>query len=230
MQFSIAPGNSLGKVWDSHPVRCNADRPGTLWEHANGGIGSERVFRALIESVCLLRGQEFVLSTGARSDFYFDCKRAVLRGDALNLIAYQFLAAADRLPTAPDAISGLSIGADFLVAATIQLAAQKEHRMIAGCVVRKDRKEHGTGTFIENEQPPGTRVMVVDDVFTSGRSTALACERLMDVGNEIVGIVGLSDRKCREVWTTYRSRELHKLPVSTRLLISVTSPALNGDP
>ena len=156
--------------------------------------GSRENLRALVESVCLLRGQEFVLSTGKKSDFYFDCKRAVLRGDALNLIAEEFLAAADRLPTAPDAIGGLSMGADFLVAATIQLAAQRNHRMMAGCVVRKDRKEHGTRTFIENEQPPGTKVMVVDDVFTSGRSTALACRRLMAVGNEIVGIVGVVDR------------------------------------
>lgn len=156
--------------------------------------GSREHLRALVESLCLLRGQQFVLSSGATSEFYFDCKRAVLRGDALNLIAQQFLAAADRLPTAPDAIGGLSIGADFLVAATIQLAAQQSHRMIAGCVVRKERKEHGTRTFIENEQPPGTRVMVVDDVFTSGRSTALACRRLQDAGNEIVGIVGLVDR------------------------------------
>ena len=156
--------------------------------------GSRENLRALVESVCLLRGQEFVLSTGKRSDFYFDCKRAVLRGDALNLIAEEFLAAADQLPTAPDAIGGLSIGADFLVAATIQLAAQQNHRMMTGCVVRKDRKEHGTRTFIENEQPPGTKVMVVDDVFTSGRSTALACQRLAAVENEIVGIVGLVDR------------------------------------
>ena len=98
--------------------------------------------------------------------------------------------------------------------------------MIAGCVVRKDRKEHGTGTFIENEQPPGTRVMVVDDVFTSGRSTALACERLMDVGNEIVGIVGLVDRKQGGV--DYLSREFG-VPVSTVFDIG-DFPALNGDP
>ena len=156
--------------------------------------GSRENLRALIESMCLLRGRKFVLSNGATSDFYFDCKRAVLEGDALNLIAQQLLAAADQLPTAPDAIGGLTIGADFLVAATIQLAAQQNHRMTTGCIVRKDRKEHGTRTFIENEQLPGTKVMVVDDVFTSGRSTALACRRLMDVGNEIVGIVGLVDR------------------------------------
>ena len=181
-------------------------------EHPLCDASSRERLRVLVESVCLLRGKEFVLSTGARSDFYFDCKRAVLRGDALNLIAHQFLAAADQLPTAPDAIGGLSIGADFLVAATIQLAAQQNHGMIAGCVVRKDRKEHGTRTFVENEQPPGTKVMVVDDVVTTGRSTSLACERLSEIGNEIVGIVGLVDRKQGGVENLRRT---FQVPVST---------------
>lgn len=181
-------------------------------EHPLYDDNSREMLRELVESVCLLRGKEFVLSTGVRSDFYFDCKRAVLRGDALNLIAHQFLAAADQLPTAPDAIGGLSIGADFVVAATIQLAAQQNHRMISGCIVRKDRKEHGTRTFIENEQPAGTKVMVVDDVFTSGKSTSLACERLEEIGNEIVGIVGLVDRKQGGVENL---RRRFQVPVST---------------
>ena len=187
--------------------------------------GSRENLRALVESMCLLRGQKFVLSNGATSDFYFDCKRAVLRGDALNLIAQQLLAAADQLPTAPDAIGGLSIGADFLVAATIQLAAQQNHRMTTGCIVRKDRKEHGTRTYIENEQPPGTKVMVVDDVFTSGRSTALACRRLMDVGNEIVGIMGLVDRNQGGLDNLRR-----KFDVPVRTVFSVRDfPALSAE-
>ena len=187
--------------------------------------GSREDLRALVESLCLLRGREFVLSTGARSDFYFDCKRAVLRGDALALIAHQFIAAADQLPNAPDAIGGLSIGADFLVAATIQLAAQQNHQMIAGCIVRKDRKDHGTRTYIENEQPPGTKVMVVDDVFTSGQSAALACRRLMEVGNEIVGIVGLVDRNQGGVENLRRQFDV---PVCTVFSIH-DFPALNGE-
>ena len=67
--------------------------------------------------------------------------------------------------------------------------------MVNGCVVRKERKEHGTRNYIENEQPAGTKIMVVDDVFTTGRSTAFACEKLIEAENEIVGIVGLIDRE-----------------------------------
>lgn len=152
--------------------------------------------RNRIEELSLLQtGGPFILSTGLESSFYFDCKRAVLRGDVLSSIAELLLLEADALPHQPTAIGGLSMGADFLVASVIQLAAQRGHRMINGCVVRKERKQHGTRNYIENEQPAGTRVMVVDDVFTTGSSTLLACERLLEAGNRVVGIVGLIDRE-----------------------------------
>lgn len=152
--------------------------------------------RSRIEELSLLRsGGPFILSTGLESGFYFDCKRAVLRGDVLSSIAELLLLEADALPRQPTAIGGLSMGADFLVASVIQLAAQRGHRMINGCVVRKERKQHGTRNYIENEQPPGTSVMVVDDVFTTGSSTLLACERLTEAGNRVAGIVGLIDRE-----------------------------------
>ena len=150
--------------------------------------------RNRIEELCLLQtGGPFILSTGQQSGFYFDCKRAVLHGSVLSSIAEFLLCEADHLPQ-PTAVGGLSIGADFLVAAVIQLAAQRGHPMVNGCVVRKERKQHGTRNYIENEQPAGTKVMVVDDVFTTGSSTLFACDRLTDAGNEIVGIVGLIDR------------------------------------
>ncbi|MDD9988043.1 MAG: hypothetical protein OXQ31_17340 [Spirochaetaceae bacterium] len=151
---------------------------------------------AKIEDLCLLQtGGPFTLSTGMESSFYFDCKRAVLKGGVLCMIAEELLREANGLPETPTAVGGLSIGADFLVAAAIQRAAQRGHPMVNGCVVRKERKEHGTRNYIENEQPAGTKIMVVDDVFTTGRSTAFACEKLIEAENEIVGIVGLIDRE-----------------------------------
>lgn len=151
--------------------------------------------RDRMEELCLLQGGPFTLATGQKSSFYFDCKRAVLQGDVLCAIAERLLRAADDLPQPPSAVGGLSIGADFLVAAVIQLAAQRGHPLINGCVVRKERKQHGTRNYIENEQPPGTRVLVVEDVVTTGGSTSLACDRLIEAGNEIAGIVGLIDRE-----------------------------------
>ena len=151
--------------------------------------------RDRMEELCLLQGGPFTLATGQTSSFYFDCKRAVLQGSVLCAIAELLLGAADDLPQPPMAVGGLSIGADFLVAAVIQLAAQRGHPLVNGCVVRKERKQHGTRNYIENEQPAGTRVMVVEDVVTTGGSTGLACDRLVEAGNEIVGIAGLIDRQ-----------------------------------
>ena len=83
--------------------------------------------------------------------------------------------------------------------------------MIYGCVVRKERKDHGTRNYIENEQPDGTKIMVVDDVITTGTSTGLACDRLLDAGNRIVGIVGLIDREQGGVETLL---ERYRVPVT----------------
>ena len=175
----------------------HSGRPDTPESVGVGKVSMERKdLRGRIEELCLLQtGGPFILSTGQESSFYFDCKRAVLQGEVLSAIAELLLHEADALPQRPTAVGGLSIGADFLVAAVIQLAARRGHPMVNGCVVRKDRKQHGTQNYIENEQPAGTRVMVVDDVFTTGSSTLRACDRLKEAGNEIVGIVGLIDRE-----------------------------------
>ena len=167
-------------------------------KNAGTGFTAKRArseLKARIDELCIETGGPFTLSTGEVSHFYFDCKRAVLQGDVLCMIAEQLLDEATDLPEVPDAIGGLSIGADFLVAATIQLAAQRRHPMINGCVVRKEPKNHGTRNYIENAQPDGTRILVVDDVITTGNSTGIACDRLREAKNQIVGIVGLIDRE-----------------------------------
>lgn len=168
--------------------------------------------RDRMEELCLLQGGPFTLATGQKSSFYFDCKRAVLQGDVLCAIAERLLRAADDLPQPPSAAGGLSIGADFLVAAVIQLAAQRGHPLVNGCVVRKERKQHGTRNYVENEQPAGARVLVVEDVVTTGGSTSLACDRLIEAGNEIAGIVGLIDR---EQGGIDNLRRKYRVPVTT---------------
>ncbi|NKC10719.1 MAG: orotate phosphoribosyltransferase [Gammaproteobacteria bacterium] len=150
--------------------------------------------RELVESLCLLEG-DFVLSTGAKSQFYFDCKRATLNGEALALIADEFLHEINRLPEKPQAIGGLTMGADFITAAVVMRAAQTDHPTNLGSIVRKARKEHGTRSFIENELEEGTSVVVVDDVVTTGTSTARAARAMREAGCRIVGIVCLIDRE-----------------------------------
>jgi orotate phosphoribosyltransferase len=151
----------------------------------------------LIDSLCLITNASLTLSTGAVSTFYFDCKKATLNGECLDLIAEAFLAEIERLslPVPPNAIGGLTMGADFLTAAVVLKAYQQQKPVLFGSIVRKEPKSHGTKTPIENELLPGTRIVVVDDVITMGSSTRQAAETFLAAGYEIVGIIALIDRE-----------------------------------
>nr|VFJ88891.1 MAG: orotate phosphoribosyltransferase [Candidatus Kentron sp. LFY]VFJ90187.1 MAG: orotate phosphoribosyltransferase [Candidatus Kentron sp. LFY] len=149
----------------------------------------------LIDRDALITGQDMALSAGGASSFYFDCKKATLNGEALCLIADAFLEKIDTLPERPLAIGGLTLGADFIVAAVIMRAHQAGHPTILGSIVRKEPKKHGTRSRIENDLPAGTAVVVIDDVITTGGSTARACDELMAAGYRITGIIALIDRE-----------------------------------
>ena len=151
--------------------------------------------RSLVDEKCLTVGRSYTLTTGSRSAFYFDCKKAMLDGKCLSLIADAFLEEAGRLPRFPTAIGGLTMGADFIVAAVIQRAFENGSPLVSGSIVRKEKKEHGAGNKIENELPRGTPILVVDDVVTTGSSTAAACDSFIAAGYDIVGIVALVDRE-----------------------------------
>src|SRR5260221_13267315 len=83
----------------------------------------------LIEKVCIIEG-DFVLSTGAKSRYYFDCKTVALDGEGLTLIAGEFLKEIEKLPVKPTAIGGLTMGADFITAAVIVLSDQAGRKLL----------------------------------------------------------------------------------------------------
>ena len=162
--------------------------------------------RSLVDEKCLTVGRSYTLTTGRQSEFYFDCKKAMLDGRCLGLIADAFLDEAAKLSRYPKAIGGLTMGADFIVAAVIQRAFETGKPLISGSIVRKAQKKHGAGNKIENELPQGTPIMVVDDVVTTGSSTVTACDAFLAAGYEIVGIVALVDREsggCESLALTY---------------------------
>jgi orotate phosphoribosyltransferase len=157
-------------------------------------VSDRAKLQTLIHDLCLLEG-DFTLSTGARSRFYFDCKCVTLNGEGLTLIAKEFLREIERLPIQPDAIGGLTMGADFMTAAVIVLSHQTNAPIMNGSIVRKEAKKHGTKNQIENELPPGTKIVVVDDVITTGKSTLQACDEFEAAGYQVVGILAVVDRE-----------------------------------
>jgi len=148
----------------------------------------------LIEKLCIIEG-DFVLSTGARSRYYFDCKTVTLDGEGLALIAREFLREIEELPVKPTAIGGLTMGADFITAAVIMLSHQTGGKVLKGSIARKEPKKHGTRRKIENELPRGTKIVAIDDVITTGSSTLKACREFEEAGYEIVGILAVVDRE-----------------------------------
>ena len=148
----------------------------------------------LIEGHCLKIG-EFTLSTGLQSDFYFDCKKITLVGEGLSLLTDMVIERIESLPEMPSAIGGLTMGADFIVAGVILKAHQLGKAVQHGSIVRKEAKEHGTHNKIENHLKRGTKIVVVDDVITTGASTLKACDEFEKEGYDIVGIIALVDRE-----------------------------------
>lgn len=132
---------------------------------------------------------KFELSSGKRSNFYIDCKTTTMRAVAMPLIG-QTVAAV--LPAETQAVGGLTLGADAIAGATAYYC-QTIGRTVDSFTARKLAKKHGLMKYIEG--CPGERVVVVDDVVTTGGSTIDAIRKCRDAGIQVIGVVALVDRE-----------------------------------
>lgn len=149
--------------------------------------------RDLLREHSLLFG-DFVLASGRRSRFYFDSKRTTLLPEGAWLTARVVLDRLRREGVEAEAIGGLTLGADPIVCPVAALS-HVEGPPLRAFLVRKEAKEHGTGRRIEGCPPPGTRVVVVDDVVTTAGSTLQAIEAAQEAGLHVVAVVCLVDRE-----------------------------------
>jgi orotate phosphoribosyltransferase len=144
----------------------------------------------LIQAQALEFGN-FVLASGKTANFYLDCRKVTLDSQGANLIGAGMLEMmADDFP---DAVGGMAIGADPITGAIITLAGQT-NRPLRGFIVRKEAKQHGKGQAVEGPVKPGDRVVVVEDVITTGGSALRAIEQARDAGLEVIGALGIIDR------------------------------------
>ncbi len=133
---------------------------------------------------------EFKLSSGATSDYYIDCRTTTLDARGSQLTGQVFLDEIRARGWNPQAVGGLTMGADPIVVAVSVTSGD-----IHGFLVRKAEKQHGTGQRIEGFREKGARVVVVDDVCTTGASTVQAIEASRDYGFEVVGAMCLVERE-----------------------------------
>src|ERR1700731_3045426 len=133
---------------------------------------------------------EFKLSSGGTSDYYVDCRTTTLDARGSQLTGQVFLEEIRQRGWRPQAIGGLTMGADPIVVAVAVTSGE-----IHGFLVRKADKQHGTGQRIEGFREKGARVVIVDDVCTTGASTIQAIETAREFGFEVVGVIGLVERE-----------------------------------
>jgi orotate phosphoribosyltransferase len=133
---------------------------------------------------------EFKLASGGTSDYYIDCRATTLDARGAQLTGQVFLDEIRERCWAAQAIGGLTMGADPIV-----IAVAVTSGLLNGFLVRKAEKQHGTGQRIEGFREKGARVIVVDDVCTTGGSTVQAIDAAREFGFEVVGVMCLVERE-----------------------------------
>jgi orotate phosphoribosyltransferase len=147
----------------------------------------------------LLRERSFerkhvILASGKPSDFFIDCKQAVLTAEGHALVGELMFDMLQQLPTC-DAVGGVELGGCPLASA-VALVSHQRGRNLPALYIRKARKDHGMAKLVEGDKAmfPGIRVALLEDVITTGGSSLRAVEALRAAGANVVGILALVDR------------------------------------
>jgi len=143
---------------------------------------------------------DFTLSSGAKSDYYIDCRTTTLHAEGGRLTGLAILDLLHKHKLKPAAVGGLTMGADPIVSnvATASAWRAQEHHgspLIHGFLVRKAEKTHGTGRRIEGFLEKGAPVIIVDDVCTTGASTIAAIEAAKEAEMNLIAAICLVERE-----------------------------------
>ena len=143
---------------------------------------------------------DFTLSSGAKSDYYIDCRTTTLHAEGGRLTGLAILDLLHDHKLKPGAVGGLTMGADPIVSnvATASAWRAQEHHgspLIHGFLVRKAEKTHGTGRRIEGFLEKGAPVIIVDDVCTTGASTIAAIEAAKEAEMNLIAAICLVERE-----------------------------------
>jgi len=152
--------------------------------------------RALLQSLIMeksLKFGDFTLASGKKATFYLDCRQITLDSVGAKLIGEGILELLQTDPVMPQAVGGMSIGADPITAAVITVAAY-QNIPLKGFMVRKQSKGHGTNRFVEGPLVAGDRVVIVEDVVTTGGSSLEAIEKVENLGMTVDGVIAIIDR------------------------------------
>ncbi len=139
--------------------------------------------------------REVTLASGRKSDFYVDCKQTTLDAEGAYLVGKLMFQRIEESGLKVDAAGGLTLGADP-IATAVSIASFEAGKPFPAFIIRKEPKGHGTGQWLEGRKniPAGSRVVIVEDVVTTGGSSMKAVKRAEEEGCEVVMILALVDR------------------------------------
>jgi orotate phosphoribosyltransferase len=139
-------------------------------------------------------GKEFTLASGKTSRVYLDVRRTALSPEGHVLLGRELLAAVvQRFPGA-QLVAGVALGGCPLASA-VSMTSAGTGRPLAAVYVRKEAKAHGSGQFVEGPFEPGQRVVLLEDVVTTGGSSEKAIHALREAGLEVTGVLAVVDRE-----------------------------------
>jgi len=151
----------------------------------------DRLLRLFVERS--FREGDFVLASGRQSRFYIDCRTTTMHAEGQVLLGEVGADALEAAGLEPDVIGGLTMGADPISYA-IAGETWRRGRPVHAFSVRKRPKRHGTGQRIEGCFEQGARVIVVEDVITTGGSALQACEAVRQEGGTVLAVLAAVDR------------------------------------
>jgi orotate phosphoribosyltransferase len=154
---------------------------------------SRKRLAALLMRLSYIEG-EVTLTSGRKSDYYFDCKQTALHPEGGYLIGELFL----EMLRGSDVsgVGGMTLGADPLVSAVSIVSFLKDCPLPA-FIIRKKSKGHGTDQYLEGMKnfTPGARVALLEDVVTTGGTLVTAAQRVRDAGFAIAAVLAVLDRE-----------------------------------
>lgn len=150
---------------------------------------------------------DFTLASGQKSSYYVNSKKVLFHPEAITLVGELLADAADDV--AFDAVGGLEVGA-IPMAAAVLVALHRRGKFAEGFFVRKQAKAHGSQELVEGQVKAGDRVLILDDVLTTGTSALNAVRAVEALGASVVRVVCICDRLqgAREALAGYDFRPL----------------------
>ena len=157
-----------------------------------GRLKNDRLFDLLYHHAFRKSDQPiYTLTSGTRSPYYINCKEVTLSAEGAFLIGEAIL---DRIASLPvDGVGGMTLGADP-IATAVSVMSFIRKKPIPAFIVRKEQKKHGSMRQVEGALPQGAKLVVVEDVVTTGGSTLETIHALRREGYFVIHAIALVDR------------------------------------